>query len=455
MSDAAGLEEFVSLCDGADEQAPHETEAANREPALVLASPSPGKESVAEEPHLLPETAPAINLAPILAQPNQHIAKKKQLKTALAHFNAFLHAYWRREGSQRDLNTIPNHARLYDYLLDSDLQPELVGAFCTYLSNASSKSGRNGYLSAGSCSNYLSAVANYYLLRTYLPNWAYKVNEDDQLPPAKVEACFGSKSEYYRKSSGALKKKISERSKEDGIPLVVPKSGASEEDWIIIAMSCVLQGRKYPTLPEFWAFSIALTHFAARGKLSSTIYKTLLLSLSRTYDKLSGNECAFLQHKQGKTTEVPGSNNEKNVTGIFEVNNFKQAGTFQEMHVFPHISGWYRDFYFAMAYSFAMREEKSKHLFPRFNQEASKTTKDGDNNSTGVSQLWKRELEKVIAHLGDTIEIFKKLVEKELLKDDPEFTEGICSHSPKKYAIRAYGHGADCHVHYLQGRMED
>lgn len=133
---------------------------------------------------------------------------------------------------------------------------------------------------------------------------------------------------------------------------------------------------------------------------------------------------------------MPGTNNQKNVTGIFEVNNFKQAGTSQEMHVFPHISGWYRDFYFAMAYSFALQNEKSNFLFPRFHQEASKTTKEGDNDSTGVSNVWKRQLDLVTNHVEEAYLIFKELVEKELLKDDPRFTVGLCSHSPKKYAIR-------------------
>ena len=268
----------LALLDMLDDVEQENAETSREQEQQVTQIPlSPEEEGATGEPLLLPATTPPVNLKPILAKENQHIAKRKQLKSALAHFNNFLKQYWALETSTRDLSTIPNHDRLYDFLQDGDLNPELLGSFCTYLSAADSPTSRDGHLSASTCGNYLSTISSYYIDRQYLPNWYYYEKEGDELSPAKLSACFGKESDYYSKSTKALKKKISDRSKENGIPMVVPKAGASEEDWIIIAMSCVLQGRTHPHLPEFWAFSVALTHFAARGKLSQSCKTPTLL----------------------------------------------------------------------------------------------------------------------------------------------------------------------------------
>lgn len=143
----------------------------------------------------------------------------------------------------------------------------------------------------------------------------------------------------------------------------------------------------------------------------------------------------------------------RNKTGIFEMNNFKQGGTFQEMHVFPHYKDWYRDFYFSCAYYFALANGcDSPYLFPKFAREANKCDSDGVNDSSGVSSLWKKTMSFVCEFLEKNPMLWKKLVDAGYLPfvpglETPELTKDICMHSPRKFGV--YEMGKTCTALYI------
>ena len=142
----------------------------------------------------------------------------------------------------------------------------------------------------------------------------------------------------------------------------------------------------------------------------------------------------------GKCVDINEIGGGRNSTGLFEMNNFKQGGTFQEMHVFPHVSDWYRDFYFSSAYFFATSKEcVTTYMFPTFAREALKSDCDGINDSAGVSGLWKRTMSYVCNFLDENPDLWKKLVESKHLPFAPGLTKDICSHSPRKFCVNEMG----------------
>ena len=205
-----------------------------------------------------------INLTPILSAKNREAACLKQQKSALNHFSTFLTIYWNSELTKKDYSTFTKK-RLFEYITDDDLNDELIGTFCNYLSNVQCKGSssiRDGKLSSQTAQNYCSQVCGYF------------VNDRPDLSKDLVQKIFVKTSDasYLSRSKKQMMRKISNRSKEHGVPLVKPKAGASKKDWIAIAASCVLESSV--DLAEFWSLCTALTHMASRGtnKRSATYY---------------------------------------------------------------------------------------------------------------------------------------------------------------------------------------
>ena len=71
-------------------------------------------------------------------------------------------------------------------------------------------------------------------------------------------------SKHFKWLDSLLSGVIVDRHKKTGEPLVNPKTVATEEDWIAIA--CLSIWSKQLKLTEFWLFSVAMLHMAARGK---------------------------------------------------------------------------------------------------------------------------------------------------------------------------------------------
>lgn len=202
-------------------------------------------------------TPPTRQLESILHGSNQGKSKKGATKTALKWFNNFLREYWRdpRRADRKPDVDLVGCERLYDYLTDNNLDLDLMGTFCTYLVKTPAGNCRTGFLSWNSANSYLGQVISYHTDRNARGAVGLSGN--------KIMEVFGD-GRFLSKSRSQMQKRISERSKDHGIPLVVAKSGATEQDWKLIAMSAVLIGG--PSLAEFWAISVAMTHFASRGK---------------------------------------------------------------------------------------------------------------------------------------------------------------------------------------------
>ena len=195
---------------------------------------------------------------PILSIGKAEHSTRNQTKSALAHFSTFLAGYWDRLSSLKDYSS-HDRKQLYFLLEDKDLKEELIGSFCNYLSDADSKGkSRDGKIGWGTAQNYVSAVRNYFLNNPQL---------HPHLSKGKLKECFGDTS-YLSKSRNSMRKAISNRSKESGIPLVQPKAGALRSDWIAIAAICVFCGSE--DLAEFWALCVGLIHMASRGKNECT-----------------------------------------------------------------------------------------------------------------------------------------------------------------------------------------
>ena len=276
MTDAAGLESLLEVMGEAErgQLLPHQLTPENNRHEVEDVEVDDGAEHLPQEipPHLRQldsivtyesdETVatPTRQLDPILAVTNQGKSKKGATKTALKWFDKFLFEYWQddryKEGAPPDLRV----GRLYDHLTDDNLTPNLIGTFCTYLCDTESPTSRTRFLSWNSANNYLGQVISYHIDGN-------SKNHATRLSSAKIIEVFGD-GRLLSKSRSQMQKKISERSKEHGIPLVIAKSAASELDWTLIAMSSVLLGSRMSHLSEFWAISVAMTHFASRGKLS-------------------------------------------------------------------------------------------------------------------------------------------------------------------------------------------
>lgn len=198
----------------------------------------------------------------ILSSSNQAKSKKGATKTALKWFDNFLREYWADDRHRSHAPPNLQIDRLYDHLTDENLSLELMGTFCTYLCDTNAPTSRTGFLSWNSANSYLGQVISYHIDGNYKDHAV-------GLTGGKVMEVFGD-GRFLSKSRSQMQKKISKRSKDHGIPLVIAKSGATELDWKIIAMSSVLLGSKTANLAEFWALSVAMTHFASRGKFCHT-----------------------------------------------------------------------------------------------------------------------------------------------------------------------------------------
>ncbi|CAJ1957438.1 unnamed protein product [Cylindrotheca closterium] len=338
------------------------------------------------------------DICPILDMKNKEVSSLAQQKSALRHLSTFLAKYWTQSETFKDLSAL-DKKELYKYVTDDDLNRNLIGAFCNYLSDAKAKghSRDNKTLSHQTTQNYISQVCGYFVY--HCPH----------LSEEKVNHCFG-KSPFLTKCRDAMRKKISDRSKEHGIPLVVPKSGATKDDWIAIAWSCVLQGSA--DLAEFWSLCIALTQLASRG-----------------------NEMGYLKHQHGRVVDCP-DGGQHNVAAAYDVINFKQAGTSQLMHIFPHATHWELDYLFAVAYHMALTDSGSDYVFPRTSEAALKSNKDNKNDSTGVSKVWSEKFKQVLSQIEKVKEAMKA---SGTSSRHHTFTPNLCSHSGKKYALNEMG----------------
>jgi hypothetical protein len=150
-----------------------------------------------------------------------------------------------------------------------------------------------------------------------------------------------------------------------------------------------------------------------------------------------GNEMGYLQHKHGKCVDCSESGVMDNVAAAYVVNNFKQGGTSQLMHIFPHATNWELDHLFALSYHMALSDSSSDYIFPRTSEAALKTNKDDKNDSTGVSKVWSDKFARVQSNMHKATQHLEDRSPHSSL--DHEFTPGLCSHSGKKYAITEMG----------------
>jgi len=74
-------------------------------------------------------------------------------------------------------------------------------------------------------------------------------------------------------------------------------------------------------------------------------------------------------------------------------------------------------------------------MFPRYSHEANKMNGDGLNTSSGVSKLWKNDMEKVYTHVESAKGLLAVILGTAATV--VAFTAGLCSHSAKKYATTA------------------
>ena len=149
------------------------------------------------------------------------------------------------------------------------------------------------------------------------------------------------------------------------------------------------------------------------------------------------NEAAFLRVEDVSTIKIPMDHQEVNRVALFTVNNYKQS-THQFMHVFPHISLWHLDYYFAMAVFWATSDATSDFLFPTFGQLSQKTNKEGKKDTSGIVKHFTNCLNKCVEYFNTYIR--KDTPTEDLFAELPnDLTENLCSHSPTKHAVNLMG----------------
>ena len=150
------------------------------------------------------------------------------------------------------------------------------------------------------------------------------------------------------------------------------------------------------------------------------------------------NEAAFLRVADVSTISIPGAAEEQNEVALFTVNNYKQS-THQFMHVFPHISLWHLDYYFAMSVFLATSDATSDFLFPTFGELSQKSNKEGKKDTSGIVKHFTHDcLNKCVAYFNEKIR--NEGPSEDLFAELPDsLTDNLCSHSPKKLAVNLMG----------------
>lgn len=149
------------------------------------------------------------------------------------------------------------------------------------------------------------------------------------------------------------------------------------------------------------------------------------------------NEVSFLRVEDVTPLDIPVGGGETNTVAYFSVNNHKQS-SHQFMHLFPHISLWQLDYYFAMSVFWACSDCTSDFLFPTFGDKSQKSNDDGKKDSSGIVKHF-------TACLNHCVELFNAVMgtdapSEDLFAELPEkITEHICSHSGKKYSVNLMG----------------
>ena len=108
----------------------------------------------------------------------------------------------------------------------------------------------------------------------------------------------------------------------------------------------------------------------------------------------------------------------------------------QKMHVFPHRQLWQLDYYFCLAVFWALSDGTSDFVYPTFGEQAMKE-KNEKKDSSGIVKHF-------TGCLNTCISFFEKCKgtmyeETDTLDLPEELTDGLCSHSGKKYAVREMG----------------
>ena len=140
-----------------------------------------------------------------------------------------------------------------------------------------------------------------------------------------------------------------------------------------------------------------------------------------------------MQFMNISTVLISGFANTNNCVAHLFVNNYKQ-GTDQKMHIFPHFDLWQLDYYFSHAVFFAVSDHTSEFVYPTFGEYG----KNERNN--------KKDTSKIVKHFTHCLALClkwfdnnKHLMEDQHLDMPSKLTNGICSHSGKKYAVRQMG----------------
>lgn len=136
-----------------------------------------------------------------------------------------------------------------------------------------------------------------------------------------------------------------------------------------------------------------------------------------------------------KPTVLEGPHNTQNIVGLFTVNNYKQS-SMQTMHVFPHIKLWQLDLFFSLAVFYAVAGPMEEdYLFPRYGERAQReSAASAAKDSSKIVSLFTDALRKCEKWFNENK---SRMIELQDLPDS--LTKGLCSHSGKKFAVRAMG----------------
>ena len=121
-----------------------------------------------------------------------------------------------------------------------------MGGFCNWLSTEN--------LSWYTTQSYVIQVCTFF---------RFGQHRNKQLPKDLLEETFGQNM-YLQNALRALRKAKSDECKKTGESLTKAKVPGNDEDWTVLAMGCLLSCDVH--LAEFYAFTVGMTHFAARGK---------------------------------------------------------------------------------------------------------------------------------------------------------------------------------------------
>jgi len=112
----------------------------------------------------------------------------------------------------------------------------------------------------------------------------------------------------------------------------------------------------------------------------------------------------------------------------------------QTMHVFPHIELWQLDFYFSLAVFWAISDggtSEDDYAYPTFGENARKENEDNKKKSSGIVKHFTSCLAGCVNWFNNHRTLMEQTDDMDELPQ--ELTDGICSHSGKKYAVREMG----------------